>query len=116
MQVGTTLYTSTPENVVAAIDADSGKEIWRFEPHAHTQEHVSCRGVGYHDITADESLTIEDRQAAADQPCAQRILVSTVDARLFALDDNTGAFCSGFGNNGFVDLMQNMGPTENRQC
>lgn len=113
MQIGTTLYTCTPENVVAAVDADSGKEIWRFDPHAHTQEHVSCRGVGYHDSTTDDSLTVEDRQAAADQPCAQRILVSAVDARLFALDAHTGHLCPGFGNNGYVDLLQNMGPTEN---
>ncbi|MBO1328299.1 membrane-bound PQQ-dependent dehydrogenase, glucose/quinate/shikimate family [Acetobacter suratthaniensis] len=113
MQVGTTLYTCTPENVVAAVDADNGKELWRFDPHAHAQEHVSCRGVGYYDISADDSLSIEDRQAATNQPCAQRIVVSTVDARLFTVDAHTGNLCQGFGNNGYVDLKPNMGPTEN---
>ncbi|MBB2173389.1 membrane-bound PQQ-dependent dehydrogenase, glucose/quinate/shikimate family [Gluconacetobacter asukensis] len=112
-QIGSVLYSCTPEDVISAIDADSGKQIWRFDPHAHSAEHVSCRGVGYYDITKDDSLTDEDRQAASDQPCQQRILVSAIDARLFALDAHTGQLCPGFGENGYVDVKKNMGPTEN---
>jgi quinate dehydrogenase (quinone) len=40
-------------------------------------------------------------------------LVSSVDARLFALDAHTGALCQDFGDKGYVDLKKGMGPTEN---
>jgi quinate dehydrogenase (quinone) len=39
--------------------------------------------------------------------------VSSVDARLFALDAHTGALCQDFGDKGYVDLKKGMGPTEN---
>ena len=31
LQIGNVLYTCTPENVVAAVDGDSGKELWKFQ-------------------------------------------------------------------------------------
>ncbi|MFQ9621522.1 MAG: hypothetical protein ACLR17_02605 [Enterobacteriaceae bacterium] len=30
--------------MVTALDADTGKARWRFDPHASTAEHVTCRG------------------------------------------------------------------------
>lgn len=45
LQIGDTLYSCTPLNVVTALDADTGKARWRFDPHAQTAEHVTCRGV-----------------------------------------------------------------------
>lgn len=113
LQIGNLLYTCTPENVVAAIDADTGKELWKFDPKAHSAEHVTCRGVGYHDIDKDGSLSSVQKAAYTERACRQRILVSSVDARLFALDAHTGAQCPAFGDaNGYVDLKQHMGPTE----
>ncbi|EPM86557.1 glucose dehydrogenase, partial [Pseudomonas syringae pv. actinidiae ICMP 18804] len=43
-----------------ALDPDSGKEIWRFDPKLSTQNaanfkgwaHMTCRGVTYHDDAA----------------------------------------------------------------
>lgn len=32
LQIGTSLYSCTPENLVTAIDADTGKAIWKFDP------------------------------------------------------------------------------------
>ncbi len=112
LQIGATLYSCTPENRVAAIDGDTGKPVWTFDPGAHTAEHVSCRGVGYYDIDRDASLDAAQKAAYTAQACRQRILVSSVDARLFALDAHTGALCPGFGENGYVDLKPHMGPTE----
>ncbi|MFT9417549.1 membrane-bound PQQ-dependent dehydrogenase, glucose/quinate/shikimate family [Acetobacter sp.] len=112
-QIGNVLYSCTPENLITAIDADTGQKIWKFNPNAVTAEHVSCRGVGYYDMDADASLTQEQKASYTTSDCRQRILVSSIDARLFALDAHSGAVCAGFGNAGFVDLKKQMGPTEN---
>ncbi|MFG5775930.1 membrane-bound PQQ-dependent dehydrogenase, glucose/quinate/shikimate family [Comamonas sp. J-3] len=113
LQIGNVLYTCTPENVVAAVDGDTGKEIWKFDPHAKSEEHVTCRGVGYHDMDKDNSLSAEIKaKYASVQACRQRILVSTIDARMFALDAQTGKPCEDFGEHGFIDLKKGMGPTE----
>lgn len=114
LQIGNVLYSCTPENLITALDGDSGKPIWKFDPHAKSAEHVTCRGVGYYDIDQDDSLGAAAKASYADQQqCRQRILVSSVDARLFALDAHTGELCQSFGDNGYVDLKKGMGPTEN---
>ncbi|WP_442801069.1 membrane-bound PQQ-dependent dehydrogenase, glucose/quinate/shikimate family [Serratia rubidaea] len=113
LQVGNVLYSCTPENLITALDADSGKALWKFDPQAKTAEHVTCRGVGYYDVNKDDSLSADEKSAPALQQCPQRILVSTVDARFMALNARTGELCPGFGDNGSVDLKQGMGDTEN---
>ena len=114
LQIGNVLYSCTPENLVTALDADTGTPLWKFDPHAKSAEHVTCRGVGYYDIDKDDSLSAQAKAAYGDeQQCRQRILVSSVDARLFALDAHSGTLCPSFGDNGYVDLKKGMGPTEN---
>ena len=63
IQIGSTLYSCTPTNIISAIDGDSGKALWKYDPHAKTAEHITCRGVGYYDATKDKSLTAADLQA-----------------------------------------------------
>ncbi|VTN04866.1 Quinate/shikimate dehydrogenase (quinone) [Raoultella ornithinolytica] len=113
LQIGDTLYSCTPLNVVTALDADTGKARWRFDPHAQTAEHVTCRGVGYYDVQNDTTLTAQEKASPDLQQCPQRILVSTVDARLLALNAKTGELCDNFGRHGSVDLKQGMDNTEN---
>lgn len=114
LQIGSVLYSCTPTNIIAAIDADTGKEIWKFDPKAQSAEHVSCRGVGYYDATTDNTIS---KVAFDDKAqCQQRIIVSSVDARLFALDAHTGELCQDFGDKGFVDLKPNMGDTGNSRA
>ena len=86
------LYFSTPSNRVIALDAETGKEIWRFDPQAgragprHFFQH---RGVAYwHGKSRDDG----------------RILYGTFDGRLIALDAKTGKPCRAFGKDGTVDL------------
>lgn len=107
LQIGNVLYSCTPLDIVTAIDADTGKALWKFDPEASTSEHVSCRSVGYYDMATDD--TIPHQPTDNNQQCSQRILVSSVDARLFALDAHTGKLCEGFGKNGYVDLQEGMG-------
>jgi len=49
-------------------------------------------------------------QAASAPACRRRIISSTINAQLFALDAETGRRCPGFGKNGVVDLTTGVGP------
>jgi len=102
MQIGDTLYVCTPHNIVFALDADTGKQRWKFDPKASSPLWQRCRGVAYHKVAAAPA-------DAAPVQCAERSLLTTIDARLIALDAKTGQLCSGFGTGGVVDLKQGMG-------
>ncbi|WP_296597941.1 membrane-bound PQQ-dependent dehydrogenase, glucose/quinate/shikimate family [Phenylobacterium sp.] len=49
-------------------------------------------------------------QAAAAPLCRRRVLSTTINAQLFALDAATGQRCPGFGKDGMVDLSTGIGP------
>ena len=101
--VDDTLYGCTPFNRVFALDPLTGEERWIFDPeidrHARWANSLVCRGVA----------SWVDAQAAAGARCRHRILMNTVDARLFALDAATGTPCADFGNTGHVDLNPGVG-------
>ncbi len=100
LKVGDTLYLCTPHDIVIALEADTGKERWRHDPHIDTTGvyTLACRGVAYHEASA------------AVPDCPQRILVATLDGRMIALDAATGAPCPGFGNGGEISLREGLGP------
>jgi quinoprotein glucose dehydrogenase len=102
IKVGNSVYLCTPHRDIIAIDAVTGKQRWRFDPNNDTSADVylSCRGVAYY-----------TPPAGATGMCAERIISTTADARLFAVDAKTGKLCPGFGQNGMVNLRQNLGPT-----
>ena len=99
--VGDSLYICTPHNVVIALDADSGKERWRYDPDVNTHgvPHLACRGVAYVAGTGSGAV------------CDERLLMGTVDDRLLAIDRNTGQPCEDFGAHGVVDLTEGIGLT-----
>jgi quinoprotein glucose dehydrogenase len=98
-KVGDTLYLCTATNDVIALDAESGKQRWRFRSGINREGFASsqCRGVAYHRSPRETGI------------CRERIITNTVDARLIALDARTGALCPGFGTNGQVSLLTGMG-------
>ncbi|WP_458733120.1 membrane-bound PQQ-dependent dehydrogenase, glucose/quinate/shikimate family [Sphingobium xenophagum] len=115
------LYGCTQSNVIFALDADTGKELWRYDPHAQGNFRPRCRGVGYHDDAPAPSKPAPSTpvtpravaMAAPSGPCVRRIISTTVDARLVAVDAVTGLPCADFGNRGVVSLrtsMSNMQP------
>ena len=121
LQIGDTLYLCTPHNQVVALDVDSGKQRWAFDPKASAPNWQRCRGLGYFDagqplvgaptVAAAPSPAVPATVAAAPAPalCEKRILMTSIDARLFALDATTGAPCPDFGEAGVVDLKRGMG-------
>ena len=88
-----TLYYCSPFNQVFALDAESGTEKWRFDPGIDKYAHLlpNCRGVS----------SWRSGKAGA---CEHRIFVGTLDARLIALDAQTGRRCMDFGDSGEVDV------------
>lgn len=129
------VYLCTPLSKVIALDATTGEEKWRFDPQPEIATSVQgwkrCRGVGYADlgpqtttndasndgetIATDTTVDNGDDVAAADMSatpsCRRRIIETTIDARLLALDAETGELCPDFGDDGYVDLRDGLTPT-----
>ena len=102
LQIGQNVYLCTPTNIVIALDADSGQQKWRYDPKASTPNWERCRGLAYY----EDSL---DNVSNSNATCSARIIMNTIDARLMAIDANTGKLCEDFGDKGVVDLKKNMG-------
>jgi len=99
IKLGRNLYVCDTANAVLALDADTGKVRWRFDPQLNRKTMFIgvCRGVAAYHVPGAVGL------------CADRILTTTLDARLIALDAETGRRCPGFGENGEVSLRTGMG-------
>jgi len=83
------MYATTPKLQVFALDASSGKQLWRFDPQngAPPTSRIRHRGVV---VTGD------------------RVLFNYRN-RLYALDRKTGQPIPSFGTNGWVDLREGLG-------
>ena len=102
LQIGDGLYLCTAQNVMIALDPDTGEERWRFDPENESLPYGllgNCRGVTYH--------MLDD--ASAGEFCAERIFTATTDARLIAVDKETGKPCPDFGEEGQISLLAGMG-------
>lgn len=97
LMVNDTVYLCTSTNLVDALDPETGKRRWRFDPKVKSPPAGACRGVAYHAVPE------------AVGPCAKRIYTATVDARLMAIDADTGKPCADFGTDGSVDLKKGLG-------
>jgi quinoprotein glucose dehydrogenase len=84
------LYLSTPLGTVAALDAETGKQLWKVDLKVR-------RDTDYSDFA--------NRGPAAS---GTHLYVGTVDGRLVCLVRATGQFCPGFGRNGQVDLTRGL--------
>ena len=98
IHIGDTLYTCTPHSYVQAIDATTGRTKWSWHTNVDVagNSYLVCRGVSYY-------------EAAAGAPCVHRIFAPTFDAKMYALDVDTGKPCAGFGKRGYIDLRDQMG-------
>jgi quinoprotein glucose dehydrogenase len=109
------LYLCTPHNIVIALDPDTGRQKWRFDPginrDAADYQHMICRGVSYYDAALADRGATEATPSHADAvaQCPRRIYAPTADATIVAVNADTGRPCTFFGTDGVVDLKQNHG-------
>ena len=92
------LYYCSPFNRVFALDAETGEELWSFDPAVNMDEAPvlpNCRGVS-------------SWQSGAEGFCEHRIVYGTFDGRLIALDADTGKPCPDFGETGEVDTTNGL--------
>ncbi|MFP6795731.1 MAG: PQQ-binding-like beta-propeller repeat protein [Pseudomonadales bacterium] len=102
IQIDDGLYLCTAQNVMLALDADTGVERWRFDPENDTPPFGilgNCRGVTYYHIP----------ERPKHEHCAERIYTATTDARMIAVDKTTGGPCQEFGGAGQISLLAGMG-------
>lgn len=93
------LFVVSPFNRVFCLDPDNGKPKWTYDPQIiktkpEATEPFACRGLA----------TWKDPNTGE-----RRIFLSTYDARLIALDAQTGKPISGFGSEGAINLRQGVG-------
>lgn len=95
-----TLYIGTPFDRLIALDPGTGKEKWQYDTKssrkALTQPVLKNRGVSYW----------QAKNPVTGEACQKMVYMGTVDGKLFALDADSGKPCSGFANNGVLDLNQ----------
>ena len=94
------LYATTPSVNVVALEASTGKLIWRFDPNVDPKDpsrkvramgKLRSRGVAYWEDGAEQRIFVTARQY------------------LYALDARTGKPVPAFGNSGRIDLRNDLG-------
>lgn len=104
LKIGNTVFVCSAMGMVIGLDAATGAEEWRHDPEVSPDAipyGATCRGVAHY----------TDPAANPDAPCASRVLWGTLDARLIAVDAQTGNLCADFGTGGEVDLETGIGET-----
>lgn len=96
IMINDTLYLPTPLNQVVALDANTGRELWRFDPEAYRAGQPS-NGTG-----------LVHRGVAAWTDGRERRIFINSRWRLFALDASTGKPIPSFGTGGHIDLTEGL--------
>jgi quinoprotein glucose dehydrogenase len=93
-----TLYIVTPFNRIIALDPETGREKWTFDPRidriGYYGDAFTCRGLA----------TWVDRDRQPGELCHRAIFVATQDGRLVAVDSEGRGPCPAFGIHGEVSL------------
>lgn len=119
IKIGDMLYLCSPHQMLFALDAATGALKWKFDPGLKTDpsfQHVTCRGVSYHETPAANATAVSstpasapgsESAAAGSAPavCSRRIFLPVNNGHLYALDAKTGQRCPDFGDNGDLNLQ-----------
>ncbi len=93
LMIDDVLYISTPFNRVVALDANNGKEIWSYDPHAYERP---------------GRLTFMHRGVVTWTDGKQRRVFMNTRGRLAALDAKSGKLIPEFGREGIADLTKDL--------
>ena len=95
-----TIYVGTPFDRLIALDPGTGKEKWHYDTKsprkALTQPVLKNRGVSYW----------QAKNPVAGEACQKIVYMGTVDAKLWALDADSGKPCENFADKGVLDINQ----------
>src|SRR6202790_3440182 len=92
------MYLTTPFNRLIALDPETGKQRWAYDPKI-------ALDADYGDGLVNRgAATRLDSGRPSGQPCHRRIFEATQDARLVAIDAANGSPCADFGKDGQVNL------------
>lgn len=91
------LYMTSSLGIVSAVNGETGKTIWTYDPKTYNSSRKPAHG-GY--IHRGVSYWKEGKD--------QRIIFGTADALLIALNAKDGTPVKSFGNNGIVDLCKGL--------
>ena len=103
LMIDDVLYVSTMYNRVVALEAETGKQLWVFDPKSY-EDGQPPNGTGF-----------VHRGVAAWRDGGRLRIFLASRYRLFALDARTGEPVSSFGDKGIVDLTQGLRWTVNKQ-
>jgi quinoprotein glucose dehydrogenase len=96
--VDDTLYVASSFNRIIALDPETGREKWAFDPKidriGYYGDYFTCRGLA----------TWVDPQRQPGDMCRRSIYEATLDGRLVAVDGASGQQCPAFGAAGQVSL------------
>jgi len=90
LMVDGVLYVTTSMGRLVALDAETGRELWAFDPKLRRDRNYS--------------MLINRGAAFWTDGKRKRIYWGTIDGRLLAVDANTGRPVPSFGNDGWIDL------------
>ena len=102
LMIGDTLFLSTSYNRVVALDANSGRELWSYDPKAY-EAGQPPNGTGF-----------VHRGVATWTDGRQRRIFMNSRWNLIALDAATGRPIHGFGDTGVIDLTRQLAGTASR--
>ncbi len=132
LKIGERLFLCTPHQFVIALDATSGREIWRYDPKILDKlalQHLTCRGLSYYPGPSTPAAPPAEAPAAPAPPaedgpvpnlpiaadgaktsdCTAMLFMPTADGRLIALNPEDGSVCRNFGNgSGQISLWPHM--------
>ena len=95
------LYLSTQTNRIIALAPETGEELWVFDPE------IDINSGLFAEFTSRGVSAWKDEQTGSI-----RIFVGTIDARLIAIDAETGKVAPEFGNGGQIDLSKGVGEVQ----
>lgn len=125
LKIGNRLLLCTPHQNVIALDATTGRLLWRYEPKVRGElalQHLTCRGLAWQPQAGTPpqeqpappaaeagSIPVAAQAGPNDASCASRLFMPTADGRVIALNPDDGHVCTSFGGGtGQINLWSGM--------